>query len=147
MNGAFSDGFLDAVIDTLLPGEAESASGSPLPAATGAGLAGRDYGERHAAVLTAIHAEAVSDRAFVTAPPAERHRILAEVEKRAFEPFRALVQEVAADYHDQPAVLRAFGWRSEPPQPGGHRIEPADGATAARLARVAARGQIFRVVP
>lgn len=147
MNGPFSDGFLDAVIDTLLPGETDSAAASPLPAATGAGLAGRTYGERHMAVLTAIHTEAVSDRAFVTAPAAERQRILAEVEKRAFEPFRALVQEVAADYHDQPVVLRAYGWRSEPPQPGGHRIEPADEATDGRLARVTARGQIFRVAP
>lgn len=147
MNGPFTDGFLDAVIDTLLPGEPDSAPAPRLPAATGAGLAGRTYGEGHAPVLTAIQQEAVSDRAFVTAPAAERQRILATVEKRAFEPFRALALAVSSDYHDQPAVLHAYGWRGDPPQPHGHHIAPADEATAARLARVVARGPIFRVAP
>ncbi|QCI63563.1 hypothetical protein [Phreatobacter stygius] len=153
MTETFSDSFLDAVIDTVLPGEVHSALGPPLPSASAAGLAGRRYGSRHAAVLTAIAQEAAKSQAvksqaasdgLAAAGPEQRRLILAAVEQVMFEPFRALVQDIVADYHDQPAVLVAYGWRVEPPQPHGHRIAAADAETLARLERVKARGPLWR---
>ncbi|MFX6230359.1 hypothetical protein ABTF44_20400, partial [Acinetobacter baumannii] len=93
---------------------------SPLPAASGAGLAGRRYSAGHAAVLAAIGEQAGGPPAFVAAEAAQRMRILSAVEKALFGPFRALVQEVVADYHEHPQVLAAYGWQAEPPQPLGH---------------------------
>lgn len=147
MTETFSDGFLDAVIDGLLPGETGAALGPPLPAASRAGLAGRSYGARHAPVLAAIGAAAGGQQAFTALGPAQRLRVLAAVEQAMFGPFRALVQELVADYHEQPQVLAAYGWRVEPPQPLGHRIEAADAGAWAGLDKVKARGQIWRVAP
>lgn len=147
MTETFSDSFLDAVIDGLLPGETEAARAPALPAASRAGLAGRSYGARHAPVLAAISAEAGGQQAFTAAGPAPRMRILAAVEQAMFGPFRALVQELVADYHEQPQVLAAYSWRVEPPQPLGHRIEAADAETWAGLDKVKARGRIWRVTP
>ncbi|MBN8938612.1 MAG: hypothetical protein J0H01_03935 [Rhizobiales bacterium] len=147
MTETFSDSFLDAVIDSLLPGETDSAGGTPLPAATGAGLAGRSYGARHAAVLAAIGREAGGEQAFAGAAAAQRKRVLEAVEQSLSGPFRALVQELVADYHERPQVLAAYGWRAEPPQPLGHRVEAADAAAWAGLDKVKARGPIWRVAP
>jgi hypothetical protein len=142
----FPPAFLDAVIDTLFPGEPSSSRPKPLPMATAAGLAGVDYVMGHAGVLAAIAAAAGGAEAFVAAAPAARIELLEVVERQAFGPFRALVQAVLVDYHEAPTVLSAYGWRSEPPQPQGHVVAVGEAETAALLARVRARGSIWRAI-
>ena len=34
--------------------------------------------------------------------------------------------DLLAAYYSHPAVIAAFGWRIEPPQPMGHVLEPFD---------------------
>lgn len=36
------------------------------------------------------------------------------------------VSELLAAYYSHPAVIAAFGWRPDPPQPKGHTLEPFD---------------------
>jgi hypothetical protein len=141
MTGEPTPAFCNAVIDAICPG---LAGGMPLPAATGIGVAGSAYGARHAEVLAAIAAEAGGAEAFVAASPAARAEILSRVEAKQPAVFRRLVQAVIADYYEAPAVLAAIGWRTEPPQPLGHRLEPMDEGLDALLERVRARGPIWR---
>ncbi|WP_163362134.1 hypothetical protein, partial [Klebsiella aerogenes] len=84
-------------------------------------------------VLAAIGREAGGQQSFAGAGVAQRMRALEAVEQAQSGPFRALVQAVVADYHERPQVLAAYGWRVEPPQPLGHRIEAADAEAWAGL--------------
>lgn len=139
-----SDRFLDAVIDTLLPGEASGDHERPLPPATALGLSGRGYAAGHGAVFARI-AQAAGDAAsFVAADAGRREEVLADVEAAAFVPFRALVNALLADYYEHPDVLACFGRRSAPPQPEGNRVVEADAAMAGALDRVRARGPFWR---
>jgi hypothetical protein len=142
MNPAPSIAFLDAVVDTICPGLAGDRA---LPSATGAGLTGRAYAEHHAEVLQAIADSAGGEAAFLAGPPGERVRVLERAEASGFVAFRALVQAVVADYHEMPAVLEAFGWRADPPQPRGRHLEPMDAGLDVLLERVRARGPIWRM--
>jgi hypothetical protein len=143
----FSDSFLDAVIDGLLPGESGEARESLLPPASAAGLAGRGYAGRHADILAAVARRASGEEHFLGLTAAARHDVLAAVEREASGAFRALVQDVVTDYHDQPAVLAAYGWRLAPPQPAGHHLEPPGDDMPQLLARVRARGDLWRAAP
>lgn len=142
MRGERDARFADAVIDTICPGLA--GGDRSLPPATGAGLSGGAYRAVHEGVLRLIAAEAGGDGAFIAASGAGRVAILQAVERSAGAPFRALVQAVLADYHEAPAVLTAFGWRVDPPQPRGHVLEPMDGAMTEQLERVRRRGPLWR---
>jgi hypothetical protein len=133
--------FCAAAIDAICPG---LAGHKVLPAATQAGLSGMAYAERHADALGAVAAEAGDADAFVAAAPAARAAILQRVEAQHRAAFRSLVQAVIADYYESPAVLSALGWRVEPPQPSGHRLEPMDEGLDVLLERVRARGPIWR---
>jgi hypothetical protein len=124
--------FLDAVLDTLLPGVDDLPSGSRIgldPAA-------------HAEALRAIGAEAGSDAAFVAASPDTRAEILRRVETRP--EFQALAAAALTRYYQSEAVVTAMGWRLAPPQPTGHKVAATDAAIWERLEKVKARKRIWR---
>jgi hypothetical protein len=138
--------FLGAVVDTLFPGDDGA---PPLPSATAAGVAaklaghlvaGRD-GARYEVVLQAIANAAGGQDEFAGADDSGRITALRRVEAQMRGPFRGLVLCVLQDYYDADAVLRAMGWRAEPPQPSGHVLPPFDGALVEPVKR---RGRMWR---
>jgi hypothetical protein len=130
--------FLAAVIDTLLPDEQASPSG------TRAGLDPRAYVAPHRAVFDAIAAQAGSSEPFLRADEKARMAILQAVERAVPDAFRALLVTALTDYYEAPAVLTALGWRTDPPQPAGHAVLKMDDPTAARLERVRRRARLWR---
>jgi hypothetical protein len=141
MDAILSPGFLDAVIDAICPG---LDGGRPVPSATAAGLSREIYALPHTVVLAAIAGAAGGEAAFQALPPQARAEVLARVEAADATAFRALVQAVIADFYEAPAVLAAFGWRSDPPQPRGRTLEPMDDGLDTLIARVTARGPVWR---
>ncbi len=140
-----SDAFLAALAETLLPAETDPPSVSPpLPDAASAGI---DLA-RHEAVVRPVLAliEALPGGAagFVASSPDERTAAVEAVERIEPEALRRLLAAILADYYESPAVLRAFGWRAEPPQPTGHTVIEMDEDTRAALERVRCRGKIWR---
>jgi hypothetical protein len=139
-------GFLRAVVDTLLPGEAAAPAGAQggLPSGSAAGLDLGKYADATGVVLDAIvKATGGSDR-FIEADEARRTEILKSVQSAAPEAFAALLALLLADYCEAPDVLTALGWRSEPPQPRGHSVPGMDEETRNRLERVKLGRQRWR---
>lgn len=124
---------LVALLDTLLPG----ADG--IPAAAQAGL-------DHAALRP--HADPLLDELgkmdFAAADSAARIALLQSLQQSRPEAFRRFLEAVLAAYCQAPAVLAAFGWRSEPPMPRGHLPAGDDQAALGLLDAVRARGPIWR---
>jgi len=134
-----TDAFAKAVLDTILP----SHSGMGLPSGSELGL---DIGRQNAAepVLRLILAAAGSEDSFLSASAETRRVAVETAAHQAPEAFRALLALLLPDYYESEAVLKAFGWRAEPPQPGGHRLAITDEVTAEALERVRRRGKIWR---
>lgn len=135
-----TDAFLEAVLDTILPSEA----GMGLPSGSAAGL---DMDRQDAAagpVLRLVQAAAGGEESFLGASAEDRRATLEAAERQAPEAFRALLAVLLPDYYESEAVLNAFGWRAEPPQPQGHHVAAMDGATGQALERVRQRGKIWR---
>ena len=128
--------FLCAIVDTLLPGEAAGAGSNALPSGTAAGVDLGRYAEVSRPVLDAIARAAGGAEAFARADEAGRTTILQSVQHDMPEAFARLLAALMPDYYEAPVVLRALGWRTEPPQPRGHVIPAMDEATRARLERV-----------
>lgn len=138
--------FRGAVVDTLLPGDD---SVPPLPSGTAAGVAaklpahlagGRDR-SAHLLALDAVARQAGGEEAFVRSDAAGRASALRVVETEMREAFGSLVSLALQDYYESEPVLRAMGWRVEPPQPRGHALPPFDDAL---LDPVRRRGRIWR---
>jgi len=143
--GYKSPQFLRAVVDTLLPGETAKPSGrAALPSGSAAGLDPATYAKVARSALEAIVDAAGGASAFVRAAEADRIAVLRDVERKLPVPFRTLLAPVLADYYESRAVIAAFGWRAEPPQPRGHPLPPADEETHRRLDRVRQRGKLWR---
>jgi hypothetical protein len=142
------DGFLEAVADTLLPGEpagSDVACGaSPLPSATQAGVTLKPKDAAQKAVLRLIAQRAGGEDAFVRASLSSRTTVLEAVESESFEAFRALVSCLLQEYYEAPSVLAAMGWREGAAQPLGHHVPEADEATLRRLDKVRGRGSLWR---
>ncbi len=137
--------FLAAVVDTLLPGEASSPDGRiALPSGTAAGVDLGPYREAARPVLQAIADAAGDPQAFVDLGGAGRRGILQAVQREAAEEFARLLALLLPDYYESAQVLRAFGWRTEPPQPLGHDVLAMDEATRRKLERVRLSGQRWR---
>lgn len=132
--------FLEAVLDAILPPEA----GTDLPGGKAAGVDLGRHGEAAEPVLEIILAGADGEESFLRAPAEVRHVAVEAAERQAPEAFRALLALLLPDYYESGAVLRAFGWRAEPPQPQGHRLGATDEAIGAALERVRRRGKIWR---
>ena len=132
--------FLEAVLDTILPPEA----GMGLPGGSAAGL---DIGRQDAMagpVLLIVLAAAGGEESFLRASAEQRRAAVEAAERQAPEAFRALLAVLLPDYYESEAVLNAFGWRAEPPQPQGHPLADVDEATGEALERVRRRGKIWR---
>ena len=139
-----NDAFLDAVIDTILPGETGGAEkGAALPSGTAAGITLCLDGP-HGAILASIAEGVGGADGFVAAASPAREASLAAVEKRNFDALRALVTALVQDYYETPAVIAAMGWRAGGAQPLGHHVAEADATTLALLDKVRARGPIWR---
>ena len=137
--------FLRAVVDTLLPGEQGDAPASAaLPSGSAAGVDLAKYAAAARPVLDAIARAAGGAPAFARASEAARAAALSTVEQNLPDAFRALVTPVLTDYYESPAVLIAFGWRAEPPQPLGHALPPTDEVTHQQLDRVKRRNKLWR---
>jgi len=138
-----TDAFLEAVLDTILP----SGAGMGLPSGSAAGL---ELGRQDAAaspVLRIVLAAAGGEESFLSASAEVRRATLEAAERQAPEAFRALLAVLLPDYYESEAVLNAFGWRAEPPQPQGHHVATMDEATGKALERVRRRGKIWRSPP
>jgi hypothetical protein len=137
--------FSSALVDTLLPGDRGT---PPLPTGTAAGvttalehLVASDAGARHRVVLEAIGGAAGGQDTFVRTDADGRIAAVRRVEAEMPGLFRALVAVVLQYYYEADVVLRAMGWRAEPPQPQGHVLPPFDEAL---LDPVRRRGRIWR---
>jgi hypothetical protein len=84
------------------------------------------------------------EEAFLRASAEVRRVAVEAAERQAPDPFKALLALLLPDYYDSEAVLNAYGWRAEPPQPQGHPVAAMDEATAGALKRVSRRGKIWR---
>jgi hypothetical protein len=129
--------FLAALLDTLLPGEA------PLPRGSAAGLDLRAIVEAHRPVLDTIVAQAGGADAFVSASEATRIATLKEIERALPDLFRALLAAILTEYYDSDAALTAMGWRTAPPQPAGHAVEPVGETTLRMLEKVKRRRKLW----
>jgi hypothetical protein len=130
--------FLAAVIDTLLPGD------EALPSGIRAGLDPAAYVAPHRAIFDAIAAQTGGAEFFVRADESTRSTVVRAMERATPDTFRALLTIVLSDYYEAGAVLAALGWRSEPPQPTGHRVAPLDDSTMERSERVRRRSKLWR---
>jgi hypothetical protein len=130
--------FLRAVVDTLLPGDAI------LPAGSVAGVDLGKYAETLGPALQLIANAAGGEEALIETDEARRVAILKAVQHDAPESFTRLLGALLPDYYEASAVLKALGWRSEPPQPRGHVVPATDDVTCARLERVKSRGKLWR---
>ncbi|MBV9113509.1 MAG: hypothetical protein JOY67_11880 [Hyphomicrobiales bacterium] len=140
--------FLDAVVDTLLPGEHQASSGaSPLPSGTQAGVVLEAKSAEQDTILQMIAQRAGGEEAFARAPLSARTDVLASIEKESFDAFRTFVSNLLQDYYEAPSVLAAMGWREGAAQPLGHIVPEADEATLERLEKVRARGPLWRLAP
>ena len=137
--------FLRAVVDALLPAEADPpADRTPLRSGTAAGVDLARYPEEAQPVLEIIAARSGGETAFLAAAPEARAESILAVEDAAPQALQSLLSRILPDYYEQPAVLSAFGWTIEPPQPHGHALAEMDPQARAALERVRRRGKIWR---
>jgi hypothetical protein len=137
--------FVTAVADTFLPGDSGGPDGyPPLPPASQAGIDLASIAKAHGAVFDAIAKQADTAEAFVATAEPGRVAAVQSVERAMPDAFRALLSALLADYYESPPVLAAMGWRTGPPQPQGHAIPEFSDAAFERLARVQARGKLWR---
>ena len=136
-----------AITDTVLPREMNVPDGKlALPCGSEVPIRLAELHLRHSSVIAAIAHMAGGGAAFVEAPENLRIGIIEAVERQQAVEFRALLVEMLEAYYGAPEVLAAMGWRSEPPQPAGHAVEPSSQATLALLEAVRLRGPIWRPV-
>ena len=138
-----SGNFLQAVIDAILPEESVPPAGtSRIPAGSEAGIDLTRYPQA-VPVLDALRQSSGGEAGFLAASPGQRRAALEAIERARPAEFQALLAALLPDYYETPAVLRAFGWRAEPPQPLGH-VLPAGDLAVAGLERVERRSAIWR---
>jgi Gluconate 2-dehydrogenase subunit 3 len=136
---------LAAVLDALVPAAEEfpESGALALDHVLGIADASAEAGSLLARALDAIEeaARAVAARGFAGLSVAQREDLLRRVERSHPEAFEALVRHTYDGFYSHPATIARLGLEPGPVQPRGHRIEPA---ALPDLARVAARGPIFR---
>jgi hypothetical protein len=117
------------IVDVLLPGDEDAA----LPAASEVGVSDSlaaaletAEGLEYHRVVGRIARELGGAHEFIRATPDRRIAVLRAVEKEMPSEFRKLVVFALEAYYQADAVMLAMGWRTEPPQPLGHPVEPLD---------------------
>jgi len=141
-----SHAFLGALADSLVPGGAfmhgiDMPSGSTVGCDDALAAALADASSPLEGLMTMIATKAGSSEAFTEASPSSRKLLLRETQETNPAQFAQLVTLVLSHYYAQPQVLSALGWQTQPPQPGGHRLEPFDDSL---LDPVRKRGAIWR---
>lgn len=125
---------LRSLADLLLPGDDEAGlpSGSRVPDVM--------------LVLTetASPIKALAGRHPDFADAGKRGELLKSLEQSHAQDFRDLVLSLIKPYYESGQVLEAMGWRSAPPQPMGHQIEPMAADLSRALAEIAARKRMWR---
>ena len=132
----FSQEFLTAVVDTLLPGLPATASHAALPAASQIGvdrqladhLHQHPQRDRMAGRLAMLAQLAGNEQSFVSANVATRNHFIQNLEALDTPAFYAFLMVVTADYYETESVIRAMGWPVEPPQPRGYPLPAFDEA-------------------
>lgn len=118
-----------AIVDSLLPGDEDvglpAASEVRVDALLVAALQ-QPEGVAYRRVASAVARDLGGAHEFLHAMPDQRTAALRAVESRMPLEFRALVVLALETYYQSEAVLRAMGWRIEPPQPLGHDVEAFD---------------------
>jgi hypothetical protein len=117
------------IVDVLLPGDEDA----HLPAASEVGVNDAlvavlrtPDGLAYHRVVSAVARELGGAHEFLHAMPDRRVTVLQAVEKQLPVEFRTLVVFALEAYYQSDAVTSALGWRTEPPQPLGHPVEPLD---------------------
>jgi hypothetical protein len=130
------------VLDALVPpsGDFPGAGAVALDYVLATAAASPDCDALLRRALRAI-AEAVGARDFASMGEDDRETALRRAEQAEPEAFAALVRQTYFGYYGHPAVVEALGLDPTPIHPRGHRPDPVDPPD---LARVAARGPIFR---
>ncbi len=105
-----------AIVDTLLPG-GEVTDNVSLPTASAIIDADR---------LLPPEIMAAAGAGFAGLDAAGREARLAEIALALPMHWQALLKAVLENYYSDPCILRAFRWRAEPPQPGGHDLPEVD---------------------
>lgn len=125
---------MNAVLDTLLPGDGDYPPFSALDQAA------------VAAPFADLFARLPAD--FATLAPAARHEALRELEAREPDGFGRLVEAAYLAYYTHARVRevieRLTDYPARPPQPLGYALDPFDDAL---LARQRARPQFWRKAP
>jgi hypothetical protein len=128
-----------ALLDTLLPGDADFPKGSRIARAL---AAHPRFGPALAAIRAAL------PPGFADLPAADRATRLAAVEQADLATFAAMLTGAYSLYYTDPAVAaviaRLTGQSGAPPQPGGHPLPAFD---LAMLAIPAARAPLYRPTP
>lgn len=106
---------LARIVDALLPGD------DVLPSGTAAGVAIDESAHRD--VLAAIARAGGGEEGIRAA------------EREVPAELAALLYDVVERYYDADVVLVSLGWRTEPPQPRGHALEPFDDGLLAKVRR------------
>ena len=136
---------LISVLDTLIPADEEFPESGALALDHVLAIAGAsaEAGSLLAPALEAIEAAATGGeaRGFAGSSVTQREELLRRVERSHPAAFEALVRHTYDGFYSHPATIARLGLEPGPVQPRGHRIEPA---ALPDLARVAARGPIFR---
>ena len=136
---------LIAVLDTLVPAGAGFPESGALALEHVLAIAGasQDAGLLLTQALHAIETASHGAEAggFAGLDAKRREDLLRAVERSHPEAFDALVRHTYDGFYSHPATIARLGLEPGPVQPRGHRIEPA---SLPDLARVAARGPIFR---
>ena len=136
---------LISVLDTLIPADEEFPESGALALDHVLAIAGAsaEAGSLLARALEAIEEAAAGGeaRGFAGSSVTQREELLRRVERSHPEAFEALVRHTYDGFYSHPATIARLGLEPGPVQPRGHRIEPA---ALPDLARVAARGPIFR---
>ncbi len=134
-----SQEFNNAVLDTLLPGDAI------LPAASRSGIDAASVVAVHTPIFTTIAKAAGGETAFVAQAPEARTALLREVDRGPDGvAFKAMVAAALHDYYTSDTVVAALGWRQGAPQPAGHKLAATDDTTRQRLEKVKRRSRLWR---
>jgi hypothetical protein len=136
---------LAVVLDTLVP----AADGFPesgalaLDHVLAVAAAASETESLLSRVLDAVEtaARAVDGAGLAGLSPALREDVLRRIERSHPEPFETLVRHAYDGFYSHPATVVRLGLPPGPVHPRGHRIEAA---ALPDLARVVARGPIYR---
>lgn len=128
-----SEAILNAIADTLLPGD-----DAGLPKGSEIATVIETLRDRVAPVLPLFPSD------FASRDAKTRTELLRDAERKVFQPFRDLVLAALKAYYEDPRVLTAMGTDPAPPQPQGMKLLPMADDLKPALKKMRARGPLWR---